>query len=721
MSNNSIEKLSIKKLSIKNLGGNLYKYNNGTVDFTRLNEYINWMDVLKDANQNIAIKDVNDDLFTNAKNLQYKNIKSYVAKTLENEFLVRPRSINTLKKPYNMNFKSEMDIVEYGYHDSGYTPKTLKKDMKVVITPGSYFDPGSRTIHDGDEYYPLGIHSIEQDEFEHIGFHKTTVSTNLNMNKICTIEITFHYNNKSITIKDTCDINKKKTTHYFNGNIEKNNLFDSDSINGDEKAKVIMAKEMGDTLQVIYAYKHMLHNGFEKKTEKCCVFTLDEIVKARCLLFGISCAYQDKEKKEKDIIHLQWYMVTKDPELERKLIIKNYIDCAIQNNINNRNLLNKCIMDGKIYIGNDELKKISDGTIRQNLVMIIDVINDVNANLETLKLDESFLNMDIIVIKKICSSMSCNTLFYLKGINKSLSKTKRLFPVDINDTINDYKDPIGDNNNKLNLQELIINWSNTIRIPRGGDSADKGANKLDTELLGEMYIPEESEDPDDATKKLLNAIIDELSEVRDREETAVEIIYMLYNFFYIIGEVCYHSEFIKEIVKIYNQGNLQLLSISELLKIYNNWCSRNGIRNIELNYPSKIPISFSRYPSIVNVPSSSSASRKYFRSSQNKKSMNGVYTMKPQPHTNGVNVIHRIRKSKKKPRKRSRDEDESRTVRSDGSHRKTKKKSRKRSRDEDESHTVVSDGSFRNTKKQSKYNWNTVDLNKKIHWNIIEP
>ena len=493
-------------------------------------------------------------------------------------------------------------------------------------------------------------------------------------------------------------------------------------ITPDEKAKLIIAKEMGDTLQVIYAYKHMIEKGFETETEKCCVFTLDEIVKARCLLFGISCAYQDKEKKEKDIIHLQWYMVTKDPDLERKLIIKNYIDSAIQNNINNRNLINKCIMDGKIYIGNNELKKISEGTIRQNLVAIIDVINDVNAKVETLKQDESFLNMDIVVIKKICSSMSCNTLFYLKGINKSLTKTKRLFPVDINDIIQDYKDPIGDNNNKLNLQELIINWSNINRIPRGGDSTDKGANKLDTELLGEMYIPDESEDPDDATKKLLNAIINELSEVRDREETAVEIIYMLYNFFYIIGEVCYHKEFIKEIVKIYNQSNLQFLSISELLKLYNNWCSRNGIRNIELNYPSEIPVSFQRYPSIVNAPSSSSsesASRKYFRSSQNKKSMNDVYTMKP--HTNGVNVIHRIRKSKKKPRKRSKDEDESRTVSSDGSHRKTKKKPRKRSKDEDESRTVNSDGSHRKTKKKSRYNWNTVDLHKKIHWNIIEP
>ena len=77
MSNNSIG-----KLSIRNLGGNLYKYNNGNVDFTTLNEYINWMDVIKDANKNSDIKYVNDNLFRNAKNLNYNNIKSYTFITL---------------------------------------------------------------------------------------------------------------------------------------------------------------------------------------------------------------------------------------------------------------------------------------------------------------------------------------------------------------------------------------------------------------------------------------------------------------------------------------------------------------------------------------------------------------------------------------------------------------------------------------------------------------
>jgi len=309
--------------------------------------------------------------------------------------------------------------VEYAFHDSGYSPTQIKHEIKQILSPGSYIDPASRAkLGDGDVTLERGVTEITKADFEELGFEKAIHSfegklSGSNMK----ITMTFPGGDKFHTERTREHEHAGEGTDYFGGNPVKNKWFNNNPDGSPEIAKkYILCKELGDTLQVMYANKIIKHQ--RKPSVQYCMFTSDNVVLARCRQYRISVCVQQHVKKEyANVGSCYYYMNSEITDAERISIFKAMYkkQCLDRNATVIQNI--KDITD-VFYFDNRELSL--DGEFRTLFKNIIEHIKEINEAVE-----DAEPSMSLDEYKKFTAERTAFTLVSGKKINYNFT---RVFP-----------------------------------------------------------------------------------------------------------------------------------------------------------------------------------------------------------------------------------------------------------------------------------------------------
>jgi hypothetical protein len=375
--------------------------------FKKINTLLNICDSYKDAgtgaSKNALFKGAVEELFgriniraipgvtltgTEASEVIINRIKEYVLNNIEYG-AIPPQKICWLQEPKSAKVKKHLkqrlqlyknvpkkergdwnpdsesaklpDTVKYAFHESGYNPMEVHPNMKIILTPGSYIDPGSRTkvgdITDGSPPAEVWSHysKIRSDTFHALGFPYTKISEfqGVHSTGIMTIDLTMINHKELIKIRDDYSVNQG-SADYFIGNQRKNewlrdNQFKTDSVTKELAQKYILAKELGDTMQVIDAKLYMgLPSG------QVCVFTGDRVVTIRCHELGVPVCLKDtSERQFADLGRCYYYRPSLNPAKEFENRVSSEIESAIKNNQNVVAQLEGILVEGGFRLGDN--------------------------------------------------------------------------------------------------------------------------------------------------------------------------------------------------------------------------------------------------------------------------------------------------------------------------------------------------------------------------------
>jgi hypothetical protein len=265
-----------------------------------LHRALNRVDVSKDAfNVDVPVV-INTKLFNDCANYlfgklpmeDYSNSLMYIntyIKAFEshetNEIVISDYSDKA-----NINFLP--NFILYGIQDAGISPERYNKNINVVITPGSYLDPASRSR--GTVLFGFNK-TLTNKDFINIGM---PIITNLKSNLTDTtynVDIELRHKDHIITSFSSDFKPTGGDVSYFSGNSVKNKYIDRSNANVVVIVKYILCKELGDTLQAMYGklFAQELVNG----VNKVCLFTNDNILTLRSKLLGLQVVYNVKTGK----------------------------------------------------------------------------------------------------------------------------------------------------------------------------------------------------------------------------------------------------------------------------------------------------------------------------------------------------------------------------------------------------------------------------------------
>ena len=220
--------------------------------------------------------------------------------------------------------KTLPDSVIYAIQESGYSPHDIKHDILSIVTPASYIDPGSRRklLMGGTQAYS-GF-EIPEEVFTSLGFEHAVKSFigSINPDNSCDITITFS-NGTEFNIKRDAYFEHIDTDDHpedlFLGNKVKNTMI-RDLKDDDTIKKIILFKELGDTLQVVYAKLLM-----GAKNTAVCLFTVDATVTARCRELGVPVSLQFTDTEYANLGKTLYYSL--EPAKLEDLIEQHYTNC----------------------------------------------------------------------------------------------------------------------------------------------------------------------------------------------------------------------------------------------------------------------------------------------------------------------------------------------------------------------------------------------------------
>ena len=305
-----------------------------SLDIEEMNRYINVCDSIKDALEDppIAISDrkfknvllslygvdiLSDPKFRGRgiaweavlntikdnikKNPEYGDVKPVklcflrhlTATEIEDKIARRPH-----KYPEEGDLEHPLEIlplhVKYAIQESGFAPTVYNYAIQTIITPASYIDPASRAKLADPATLGYSGAIIPQEVFKVLGFEKAIVSFEGVIQDDKSLQAEIVRPKTTYTIERTADYGHKGTQpDYFVGNTLKNTWFNG--LNEESAQMYILCKELGDTLQVIYAKLIM-----GKDTNiALCVFTGDQTVVARCRELGVPVCYQGIDPSDK--------------------------------------------------------------------------------------------------------------------------------------------------------------------------------------------------------------------------------------------------------------------------------------------------------------------------------------------------------------------------------------------------------------------------------------
>ena len=174
----------------------------------------------------------------------------------------------------------------YLAQDAG--PMDVVSNPKIIVTPGSILDPAGKTKDGIINLVTEGVYNTLPKKY----LDKLSISIVTGDIKVESDIDTYRVNIPT-QLGDINGIFNKRTfspeTHYFKGNDTKNEyILNNYLANKNECKKFILAKELGDTLQVIWLDYIFDTNG-EISREKTVIVTSDTVVCYRAIVNRVGC------------------------------------------------------------------------------------------------------------------------------------------------------------------------------------------------------------------------------------------------------------------------------------------------------------------------------------------------------------------------------------------------------------------------------------------------
>jgi hypothetical protein len=229
----------------------------------------------------------------------------------------------------------------------------------------------------------------------------------------CSVNATYNgsgYTYEVVIGNPKTKIDQSNGNKYFIGNAQKNQtLKDLQTQNDDEKLKLIIAKEMGDVLQVLimFIWSEIEKNRNPNSLSNYTMVTCDRVVYLQCMLLNLNCVLTNAEKEENNKItklrNIEIFDILDTDEHQRKKFEneknnimahnKNFIEC-IEQFINNPDThifvtqINKYIIFDKQFYQDihTDLNEINNAlqTFYSENVNLIDT-NNIEYNIKIMK------------------------------------------------------------------------------------------------------------------------------------------------------------------------------------------------------------------------------------------------------------------------------------------------------------------------------------------------
>jgi len=455
------------------------------------------------------------------------------------------------------------EIVKYAFHDSGFSPTGLNPEIIQILSPGSYIDPAKRAKEDGTTVIVKGTDvKVERDVFKMLGFGDAVqeiqgkkdggameIKITLADGEIFTTKRTKQHTHSGTTTRD-----------YFGGNTEKNTWFEENSEKyydediKKEAKKLILFKELGDTLQVIYARIIMDEPSFEY-----CMFTVDDVVAIRCRELGVPVCVQRNQNNEYANIGITYYYTPVIDKEKFDILIKtSYIDQCVKHNNQVLFSVLRILGEGYCYLDSTltGIPTKEEDPLRKFFVSIVESIEKESKFVKDSS--SSMLRTDVTTkfVKEFVAKRTAVNITNDLKINKSIT---RLFRSE------DIGDPILDTGK--NLYEIIKDLKEESRGPaveikrrriRGGGKEEEDEEEVSP--TQEFY---------NVTMKLLKREYD-IPGDEILHDMAYEFLCIMYVFLNYIGDTPTNEEILTHYIHLYIKGELQGFTIKEFARDYNN-------------------------------------------------------------------------------------------------------------------------------------------------------
>jgi hypothetical protein len=537
-----------------------------------LQKLINRVDIQKDVmtKKNNVSSDDGKQLFQKCANELFGNLENNY--TYSFDYINSVIKTKNIAKPYIFNMHDNKTIelfpkyITHAIYDTGTEPFYLNKNINVINTPATYIDTASKInnnsfccfedILDEKTFNELGIKDILQ--------LKNTVNGNF-----LNVSIDFIFRKNFISRFDITNNSINNRPKYFKGNSIKNEWFEDNAIyrtnqNIINEGKIyLLSKLLGDLLQAYYC-KLYLDKLDKRKRNTCAVFTLDNILRLRSIMFNIPVFYNRTD----DCIIMSEYH---DTNINiNKHFEKLYLETMKNNNQSIIDYITNVINIGYFYLDrrrfllNENIKKILNTLILyiSNKTKLAEKIMP-NNNLETYrKIIYSYIARHIFHKINEDTYQCYNDIFILfPGLDKEtdiIFKTKKNL---INIFIGNNKGGGSDNNNNhIGFQDNFLEKYNI-------DNEDEYTKTIDELML---------KNTSDALKLAIYRVIsiDNNIEIQNKINLTYNLYNLLYNFFIYNSKTILNSDFLKIIYELYKNKEIQLMSVKEFDIIMEEWVNK---------------------------------------------------------------------------------------------------------------------------------------------------
>jgi len=487
------------------------------------------------------------------------------------------------------------DLVNYAFHDSGYSPVQVKPNIKQIVTPASYIDPGTRAKM-GDEGVELRGTGIEiSDELRLLGFEKAIRNFKGTLQKGNNIEIEMTFPNDTIYSVVRTPNNKnydtsESNTDFFPGNTKKNEWLQENSkemslINAAKQ--YILCKEMGDTLQVVYAKIIMGEPNMEY-----CMFTTDHVIAARCRELGVPVCIQDREKQFVDIGKCNYYTPLMDEHERMKIFKKMYKKQSIVINQKINLDITGAVFSAEKFLLEKEIISVNED-IKNFFIEITQSIDRANEIVENIDINDNTQSLDYV--KHMAAKYTAFSVFFRVDPNKFNGHTqhkinnslKKLFPSTFED------DPI--QNRIKGDEETLYSIIKILDKPgmftiKGSPTKKDGSRPLPRARTpqsagGVGFFPEKSATQEfyDTTKELLEDEYD-MSEY-NTDDYAYEFLCIMYVYLNYIGYTPTGKKILSFYLDIFIEGKLQNFTLDTFSESYTEFLKVDSVE--ETNFETR--------------------------------------------------------------------------------------------------------------------------------------
>jgi hypothetical protein len=517
-----------------------------------------------------------DELFESLPDISYDKSLYYIATLIKNfqSYESNCVKINNYKQNKDKFIYTLPSNIAYGIQDAGKSPKKFNANITIITTPGSYIDPCLRS----NESLNFGFDFIlNRNDFKNIGIpliYKLIPS--LDTLKNCNIQIQENNNVKFIDASFNAGfegISGDKA--YFKGNAYKNDLFNTTIVNRNEGYKLILCKELGDTLQAYYGTKFISTADVDKNS--ICLFTNDALLSLRCQILLLPVLYNVMRDRIDKYFYYNPVMTAIQTEF-----INLWKENIIRNNNDVINSIKNVLRRGLFSMINGKLVHFSISS--KMYTLLNNMINEIN-HYTTLFVKNNVSFTCLEHFRKYTCLFQAISIFNGIVLN---SCAKHLF---INYS---YKKSAFPTSFESFLYE-VYNYQSGGGIEHN-IMLDYDVSKCD-------YIDIDSDEEHEPRINTQHAIHKQLSILhpdKSLKELCIindNINSLLYHYFDFIGESTYHSEFVIYILELCDSNNLHV-SFLEFEKQYKEWNEKQADKSDEAYiwektfYPSNIDISY---------------------------------------------------------------------------------------------------------------------------------